>query len=816
MTERKKDLIYIVALLVVIILCFSKILFTAKIIRAPDIISEAYWWMKIYNDKQLSELYSLNLKATWDLLINSGHTNEGGMTSIQFLLYLPLILHFIPAPASVAWFIVLHLFFGACGVYCYCRLIGTSRIAALLGALIFALATENASLINAGHVMKIATIAYAPWAFYCLEKGFLRRRLFWFMATAMVLSFQFFNTHWQIAFYTCLCVGLYGVLRSIGIILSPAEQEKFSIKRLAACNIAVLIFFLTTVSISLAPLANWSKDTNRGVQSGANQGKGGLDRDEAMSWSLPPEETAAFIIPGFFGFSRQEAGLNPDNIISYYWGRMVFTQTASYMGLIPWLLIPLPLIYRRDKYTKLALIGIVAGILFSMGKYTPFYNFLFDYFPGINRFRVPKMMMFIPVIGLGILSARGLDPLVNKEIRETKNFRLYLTGITAVPILLLAFLGMLHVGQNTWVNMFHDFLSSPTRYEQGAYLIEQRWNNILLETSIAAVLAAICAWLIIFGNKLRNAAIIPLLLIGIFLADSWRVNSKFLFLVDPPKREITANNPVVGFIARDSNQYRTLPVDGSDPMMFVSNGIPVMFTSNAVQQQRWQNFLNIFNLNSRLPDMLNVKYLTYSTTQYTQDKLQLFEKYRPVFVTPDQKQLILENRGVLPKAWLVSSAIVANASKTIEILQHPAFDPANTALIETPPPIQLDGDIQSTAKAGWVGVKKYTGEQIIIEAEVFKNALMISGEKYNNGWLAYVDGVKTQIVPVNHILRGVYLTPGKHVVEFRFDPLPFKIGKYLTLTSFTLFAVMLWREWSGRKQRSGTREQQRPSFSHET
>ena len=185
--------------------------------------------------------------------------------------------------------------------------------------------------------------------------------------------------------------------------------------------------------------------------------------------------------------------------------------------------------------------------------------------------------------------------------------------------------------------------------------------------------------------------------------------------------------------------------------------------------------------------------------QYAQDKLQLYEKYTPVYVTPDQKQLILENRGVLPKSWLVSAAIVANPSKTIEILQNPAFDPSKTALIETTPPIQLDGDIQSTALPGRVDVKKYAGEQIIIEAEVFKNALLVSGEKYNKGWLTYVDGVKTPIVPVNHILRGVYLTPGKHVVEFHFDPLPFKIGKYLTLASFALFAVMLWREWIGRK-----------------
>ena len=103
---------------------------------------------------------------------------------------------------------------------------GAGRLAAFIGGLIFALAPENASLINAGHVMKIATISYAPWAFYFLERGFQTRRVIFFLTTAFVLAFQFFNTHWQIAFYTCLCVGAYGILRLIGIFVAEGKRGK--------------------------------------------------------------------------------------------------------------------------------------------------------------------------------------------------------------------------------------------------------------------------------------------------------------------------------------------------------------------------------------------------------------------------------------------------------------------------------------------------------------------------------------------------------------------------------------------------------------
>lgn len=794
MIERKKDFFFLVAMMVVFLLFFSKILFTDQIIRAPDIINEFYWGVDYLHKGSFIDLFRINMSATWNNLINSGLTDEGGNVSGQFLLYRSLILFLFPAPSCVGWFIVIQLFWGAVGVYCYCRLIGVSSFASFLGGLIFALAPENASLINAGHVMKIATISFAPWAFYFIEKGFLTRRAFFFVAAGFVLAVQFFNTHWQIAYYTCLAVGLYGVIRSLGILFVDRQKGQWSITRLIGLNLVTMLFFLSTVAISLVPLANWSKDTNRGVNSGANQGKGGLDREEAMMWSLPPEEIVSFVIPGFFGFSRQEAGTNPTNIPSYYWGRMVFTQTLSYMGLLPWLLVPLPLIFRRDKYTWLAVLGLGAGLLFSMGKFTPFYNLLYDYFPGVNRFRVPKMMMFIPVIALGVLAARGIDLLMDLDIRSRRSFQRYLAAVIAVPVMLLLSLGVLQVGKMTWIQMFVESLTQPTRYEQGAQLVAQRWNNLMLETAVTAVLATLCAGAIVFWGRMKTLSVLlPCVLIVLYIGDVWRVNDKFLFLVDAPEKARVSATPIMSYLSSGSNQYRTLPMDGSDPMHYVSNKIPVMYTSNAVQQRRWQEFLDNFSLNSVMPDILNVKYLVFSKAQYAKDQSQLSSKFVPVFQSPDGAQLVLENRAVMPKAWLVPSVLkVENQPEILQMLQSAIFNPLQTALVESPPPIRLDQPF--AGPPGTARVERYEGEQIVVTATTKTNALLVLGDKFYKGWQATVDGAATAIYPVNYILRGVYLTPGTHKIEFTFDPMPFKIGKWLTLLSFVIFAVMLGRE----------------------
>ncbi len=818
MSERKKDILFQVVLLALLLLCFSSILITTKIIRAPDISNEYYWYVLDIAKTSILDMFKINLSsAGWDMLTNGGTSVGGGTNSLQFLGFRNIMYHLIPPPTSVAWFIVLHLFFGAAGMYCYCRLIGASRIASLLGGLIFAIAPENASLINAGHVMKIATISFAPWAFYFIEKGFQTRRLISFLTTGFVLAFQFFNIHWQIAYYTCLAMGAYGVLRTIGIIIQENQGGRKELFRLVGLNLALLLFFLTTVAISLAPLADWSKDTNRGINSGANitatagsdsgagKAKGGLEREEAMSWSLPPEELAAFVIPGLFGLSRQEGGANPTNIMAYYWGRMRFTQTVSYMGLLPWLLLPLPLIFRRDRYVWLALAAVVVGILFSMGKYTPFYNILFDYFPGIDRFRVPKMMMFVPVMGLGVIAALGLDILLDKEFRKTRQFRLYQYGILALPLILLIVLGLLTAGKQYWLNFLNGMISQPTRYEQGPQLLEQRWHNMMVETWIAiAVSIAYAAAILVCSRKWIATSMIPFLLLALYIGDVGRINAKFMFLVDPPHKVNEAKTPVIEFLTREPKTFRVLPLDGTDPMRFVSNQLPVMFTSNPVQQQRWLNFLDAFTLSSSMPDIMNVKYLVYGAAQYAQDKSQLGQKYTIAFQPESAGQIVLENTSVLPKGWLVPAVVqINNMQQTLAILQNPAFDPRKVAVVESAPPIPMaDTNTVTSLSFGSVTISTYKADEILASVITSQNTLLVLGEKYFKGWKAAVDGKPAEIIPVDHILRGVYLTPGTHTVEFRFDPLPFKVGKYLTLGSFALFAGMLLREWLIRRKKT--------------
>jgi hypothetical protein len=161
---------------------------------------------------------------------------------------------------------------------------------------------------------------------------------------------------------------------------------------------------------------------------------------------------------------------------------------------------------------------------------------------------------------------------------------------------------------------------------------------------------------------------------------------------------------------------------------------------------------------------------------------------------------VYEYRDRIARAFVVPRARpVRSADERLSILKDPDFDPLGTCLVEDTegldPVRPVDG---STPAAGGTTATAeiviYDPEHVTIRARTDGHAILVLTDAYERGWRATVDGIPRRVLRVDHCFRGIPLAPGRHVVEFVYDPLSFRVGAGLTMLGlFASFALLASR-----------------------
>ena len=130
---------------------------------------------------------------------------------------------------------------------------------------------------------------------------------------------------------------------------------------------------------------------------------------------------------------------------------------------------------------------------------------------------------------------------------------------------------------------------------------------------------------------------------------------------------------------------------------------------------------------------------------------------------------LLEFTGALPRAKLYSQwQISTNDSDTLQMLASKNFDAWKTALVSTPLP--ASPTINTTNEnSGTVEFKSYAPKDLVFNARAESPSVLLLNDKYDPNWHVLVDGKPEPLLRCNFIMRGVYLTPGVHTVEFKFS-----------------------------------------------
>jgi hypothetical protein len=106
-----------------------------------------------------------------------------------------------------------------------------------------------------------------------------------------------------------------------------------------------------------------------------------------------------------------------------------------------------------------------------------------------------------------------------------------------------------------------------------------------------------------------------------------------------------------------------------------------------------------------------------------------------------------------------------NDLATLYTLADKNFDPQQTVLVSKPMPTTPDATNQNP---GTVEFKSYAPKDIVFDAKADSPSVLLLNDKFDPHWSVRVDGKPAELLRCNFIMRGVYLTPGDHTVEFRF------------------------------------------------
>jgi hypothetical protein len=133
---------------------------------------------------------------------------------------------------------------------------------------------------------------------------------------------------------------------------------------------------------------------------------------------------------------------------------------------------------------------------------------------------------------------------------------------------------------------------------------------------------------------------------------------------------------------------------------------------------------------------------------------------------------LFEFTGALPRAKLYSRwQVSTNDNATLQTLASVNFDPWETVLVSTNLPTpSATNTTNANSDSGTVEFKSYAPKDIVFSVHADAPSVLLLNDKFDPDWHVFVDDKPAPLLRCNFLMRGVYLTPGTHMVEFNFSP----------------------------------------------
>ena len=706
----------------------------------PDVISQIYPW------KMLTiETWKNGQIPLWNPYSFSGTAHAANYQSAVFS---PFNILFFLLPFIHAWSmtVLLQPVLAGLFMFMFLKSLGCRNSSSLIGSIGFMFSGFLVCW------MAYGTIGYAllflPLILVGIKKTYASKSLFGYMLIPLGIALSFLSGHFQISFYV---LGL-----SVAYALYEGIQTKAKKKIVLVLILVVLGLFVAAPQLLLT-LEAFAKSTR------------GLEREirEVIPWNY----LITFFSPDFYG--------NPVTRNDWF-GH--YAEWTGFVGVVPFILAIFAACFSSKKEKLFFICVFVVSILLSYAG--PVSSLLYVLKIPVLSTSAASRIISLAGFSLAVLAAFGMDEVWERlKSQKIKSFVLF--GVSTV--LLFSFI---------WIILI---IGKTLPVEK--VLVAKR--NFVLPSLLAfAVVVSVCI------TTLKNipkalTRVILIFIIAIAIFDGYRFSSKWMPFdeqeyVYPQSKVLTflrstiGINRVFGGIGGEVGTTYAIPlIEGYDALYqgrygeyinASSNGIispagrsVVPFDKHGLFAKETLQILGVRYILHRISDGRNI--WAFPFWEYPAEDMKSI--YR------DEHYEVFENVKAYPRAFLASSFLVAaNPTDEIDLLFDKNVDRRETIILEKEP------QVKPSSGEGQAEILIYSPMHIRIRTDSSIPKLLFLSDTYDPGWKASVDGKTAEVLRADYDFRAVALPSGTHIVEFRYQPVLFRVGIFIAAAAIILLLVI--------------------------
>ena len=699
--------------------------------------------------------------ALWNPHIYGGAPYAGGM---QAALLYPVNWLFMVLPLATAmnWTTAINVWLAGSFMYLWGRGRGLHPLAAWMGGALLMFCAPHFLHIYAGHMTNLPAMTWAPLIFMSIDRWFESNHRGWLLAGMFAVAMQLFAGHPQYVFYTGIAASLYFVFRLLG--------SGYTWRRRATLMGGFFVVYAGGALLSAAHLLVGMQGAAETIRNRP------LPWEFASMFGFPPENFLTLVAPYALG----------DMMNIPYWGRSYLWEASLFFG-VTGLVAAIYGAFAKHLRDRWALIAVVMlMVVLACGKYTPLFGFLYEFVPGFDRFRSVAKFDFPCVVFLILLAAIGVDRVLRENAVHMVAVLATLAG--AVSFAALA----VFVRSSEWLPSFERLASyretyiSDTHYQKLQQLEPMVWASNSLFIA-ALTLLCLAALMHLRRSKPLLAYTIPLLAVAeVFVFARMSRTTFDMEAASPPAfrravAKVPAGTRIMNlYIPNSAMLLDAYDVWGFDPgvvrryaefmhwTQFIPSAEQPHFDRNSVTQylemRQMHPLLSLVRLHAVLVPQADGAVRTVAAEQPPMPRLSLMTRYR------------------------VSDGF----EQTMATLVHSSFDFRQEVVLEELPFPGTTPTPDSAGATGTVSIIRESTDEIEIVAENQVPSVLLMTDAWTPAWHARPveknDSREYRVLPADHALRAIPLSPGKHHFVLEYVPREYDTGRWISCVSWLLFA----------------------------